>query len=590
MEQVFNKTIDSKKYELVNFCEFDKYAATSYCTIHGADESLNLGDITKVDETILKPFNFICGGSPCFVAGTKIWTNKGMVNIEDIKVGDLVYTHRQRYMNVDKIGGESDKEIYSMKAQGFLKILATSYHPFYAKKTKLSKPEKTQMKNLKKGYYIGSPINLNSSDNNYLTHELCWILGRYVADGHIRKTKRKNRKNSYQYQVVLSIGNEKVKDVKNHIKKYHYSCYPHTKSTFRIVISSQELLGVINMLNFGTSAKTKTIPQDILDLPVDKLKSFLNGYMSGDGCKIKGMDLYSATTISYNLALTLCQAIQKVYRVGCRVYYTKTSKKRVIEGRIVNCNDFYIVRFTADINKKHLWFEENNIIWYPIKSVESTKTFRNVYNIEVNTDHTYIANNAIVFNCQDFSVAGKQAGSRWKCNDCGTEYNPLTVHYSERHQCPNCHSENLDKTRSSLLVEWLRIIRANKPKFGIYENVKNIVGKKFKETFDMFIEELHEYGYNTYWKVLNAKDYGIPQNRERIYLIIIQKELDNGLFEFPKPFDNGKRLKDILEDEVDEKYYVNTQKAQNLIQELLESGKLDKEISNTVRAGGKRTV
>lgn len=105
--------------------------------------------------------------------------------------------------------------------------------------------------------------------------------------------------------------------------------------------------------------------------------------------------------------------------------------------------------------------------------------------------------------CQDFSVAGKQAGSKWKCKDCNTEYNPLTVHFSKRHKCPNCDSENLDKTRSSLLVEWLRIIRANKPKWGIYENVKNIVGRQFINTFQMFLDELHEYGYNTYYQVLN---------------------------------------------------------------------------------------
>lgn len=159
--------------------------------------------------------------------------------------------------------------------------------------------------------------------------------------------------------------------------------------------------------------------------------------------------------------------------------------------------------------------------------------------------------------CQDFSVAGKQKGSIWTCKDCGHEYNPLTVHWSERDKCPCCGSNNLEKTRSSLLVEYLRVIRANKPNFGMYENVKNIVGKQFKNTFKMFTDELDEYGYNVYWKVLNAKDYGIPQNRERVYLIFIKKDLDNGKFKFPEPFDNGIRLKDILEDVVDEKYYLS---------------------------------
>lgn len=192
--------------------------------------------------------------------------------------------------------------------------------------------------------------------------------------------------------------------------------------------------------------------------------------------------------------------------------------------------------------------------------------------------------------CQDFSVAGKQAGSKWKCTGCGHEYNPLTVHFSKRHKCPNCDSENLDKTRSSLLVEWLRIIRANKPKWGIYENVKNIVGKQFINTFQMFLDELHEYGYNTYYQVLNAKDFGVPQNRERVYLIIILKELDNGKFKFPIGFESDICLKDVLENEVDEKYYVNTPKAKQLIDDLIKSGKLDKTVSNTVRRGGRGSI
>lgn len=150
--------------------------------------------------------------------------------------------------------------------------------------------------------------------------------------------------------------------------------------------------------------------------------------------------------------------------------------------------------------------------------------------------------------CQDFSVAGKQSGSVWKCKNCEHEYNPLTVHYSKRCNCPKCGVGELDKSRSSLLVEWLRVIRHNKPNFGIYENVKNIVGKQFKETtFKLFEEELHEYGYNTYWQVLNAKDYGVPQNRERVFLILIKKELDNGKFKFPHSIELNTKIIDLLD-------------------------------------------
>ena len=190
--------------------------------------------------------------------------------------------------------------------------------------------------------------------------------------------------------------------------------------------------------------------------------------------------------------------------------------------------------------------------------------------------------------CQDFSVAGKQKGSVWTCKDCGHEYNPLTVHWSERDKCPNCHSENIEKTRSSLLVEYLRVIRANKPNFGMYENVKNIVGKQFKDTFKMFTDELDEYGYNVYWKVLNAKDYGVPQNRERVYLVFIKKELDNSKFVFPEGFDNGVRLRDILEEEVEEKYYISQDKMDRFITSLNNEDALLYDVCQIKREGKAR--
>lgn len=560
------KICENKKWELVNFCEFDKYAEKSYCAIHNVDPSRNLGDITKVDENNLSPFNMICGGSPCFVAGTKVFTKNGYKNIEDIKVGDMVLTHRNRFMPVLRNGGEVDKEIYKLKVQGFLETECTDYHPFYCRKTKNSEPEKIKLKDLKKGYYVGSHINTKSENTYNLSDEDCWILGRYIADGHIRKDKRKNRKNSYQYQCILSIGSNKVDELKDIVKNRHYSCYPHAKSTHRVVFSSMELVEFILEHNFGTGAENKIIPNFILDLPVHKLEYFLEGYMAGDGCNIG--NIYQATTVSKELAMSLCLAIQKVYHVGCYIYYDKRPDACIIEDRVVSQKSTYMIRFRKN-SQKHLWFIENDIVWYPIREISKTDKVENVYNIEVEEDHTYTANNIITYNCQDFSVAGKQKGSIWTCKDCSHEYNPLTVHWSERDKCPHCGSTNLEKTRSSLLVEYLRVIRANKPNFGIYENVKNIVGKQFKETtFKLFTDELEEYGYNVYWKVLNAKHYGIPQNRERVYLIFIKKELDNGLFKFPEPFDNGTRLKDILENKVDEKYYISEEKVKKFIKNI----------------------
>jgi len=135
--------------------------------------------------------------------------------------------------------------------------------------------------------------------------------------------------------------------------------------------------------------------------------------------------------------------------------------------------------------------------------------------------------------CQDFSVAGKQAGG-----DLGSG------------------------TRSSLMYETIRIVGQVRPKYVLWENVKNILSKKHKHNFDAYIETMNVLGYNSYYQVLNAKDYGIPQNRERVYTVSIRKDIDKGDLKFPEKEKLKLKLKDMLESEVEEKYYIS--KALNL--------------------------
>lgn len=559
-----------KDWKLINFCEFDKYATKSYCAIHGVDENLNLGDITEVDETKIEDFNMICGGSPCFVEGTHILTKTGYMDIENLEVGDLVYTKERRWKRIKRIGSDGEKEICSIIAMGILPIECTLNHPFWIKhkcrkwnnnirryEYYLSDAEKTYASKLTTNDFIGIPI-ISDKDNDLtdLSDELLWLLGRYVADGVISNS-----------EVTLSIGEEKISQF-DKITTIHRT-YKHTESCYRVVFNkSSELYNLISVYDFGRCAINKNIPMEILELPKTKLELFLDGYWCGDGCSIKETTIRQATTISRKLAEMLVLAIQKVYSTGCKIYFNKRPSKHMIEGRMVNQNDTYMVRFLTE-NQKSRFFVEDEFVWYPIRKIQKEGNQKVIYNIEVEDDHTYLANGAVVFNCQDFSVVGKQKGSVWTCQSCGHEYNPLTVHWSKRNKCPNCGSENIEKTRSSLLVEYLRVIRANKPNFGMYENVKNIVGKQFRDTtFKLFEDELHEYGYNTYWKVLNAKDYGVPQNRERVYLIFIKKDLDNGNFVFPEGFDNGIRLKDVLEDKVDEKYYISDDKVKRFLTNL----------------------
>ena len=98
----------------------------------------------------------------------------------------------------------------------------------------------------------------------------------------------------------------------------------------------------------------------------------------------------------------------------------------------------------------------------------------------------------------------------------------------------------------------------------MWENVKNLLSKKHKHNFDAYIETMNILGYNSYYQVLNAKDYGIPQNRERVYTISIRKDIDKGNFVFPNKEELKLRLKDMLENEVKEKYYLKDYQIENI--------------------------
>lgn len=104
------------------------------------------------------------------------------------------------------------------------------------------------------------------------------------------------------------------------------------------------------------------------------------------------------------------------------------------------------------------------------------------------------------------------------------------------------------------------IVETIKPKFVIWENVKNLLSKKHIHNFNNYLEIMNQLGYNSYYQVLNAKDFSIPQNRERVYTISIRKDVDTGSFRFPDKQELKLRLKDILEDKVDEKYYLSQYK------------------------------
>lgn len=153
------------------------------------------------------------------------------------------------------------------------------------------------------------------------------------------------------------------------------------------------------------------------------------------------------------------------------------------------------------------------------------------------------------FPCQDISIAGRGDGF---------------------------YDSEGNITRSGLFFDALRVIEATKPRIAIAENVKNLISKRFKTEFAIVLQSLEDVGYNVYWEVLNSKDFGMPQNRERVFIVCIRKDIDKG-YEFPEGIPLEISLLDMLEEDVDEKFFVNTDNATRLINDLIAEGKINED-------------
>ena len=501
-------------------------------------------------------------GFPCITGNALVLTDNGFKQIKDIQKGMKVLSHDNKYHYVTDCKSTGIKETYKINAMSFHELNATDNHLFYVRKRyfewsydlkrdvrKFANPIWLPCSKLNKDYYLGYAINqenklpnwegiyFGKNKNQYQNNlkmtdkELWYICGRYLGDGWIKK---RNDRNDDASGVIICCGKHKTDIFENKIKKYHYT-KAEDRTTYKYHFSNKELALFVSQ--FGRGAINKHIPDFVYDMPIEYIKSILEGFFDSDGYECQQASLYyKGSSISKELIYGLGQLIAKSYHRPFSIYKQIRPNKVVIENRVVNQHtELYCITFKKENGKQDKAFYDKGYVWFPINKITKNKEMEKVYDLTVENAHSFTANGCIVHNCQDISLAGKQKGFTDKEGN---------------------------KTRSGLFFDALRIIEEKKPKIAIAENVKNLTSKKFAKEFNIVLTSLNEAGYNNYWKVLNAKDFGIPQNRERVFIVSIRKDVDNGMFEFPKGFELKLRLKDMLEDEVNEKYYL-TKESQN---------------------------
>lgn len=541
---------DKIKVTPVGFSEIEPAAIKAYHALHG--DVPNFGDICSIDWAQVPDFELFTYSFPCFVAGTLILTDNGYKPIENIEVGDMVLTHTNQYKRVTRVSKKTyDGTMAKIYGMGTDLIYCTEEHPFYIRRMYrkghewercFHEPEWIKAKNLDKNTYIGYAINTKSEmpkwdgviDNrwghgrivNNLTPlfnetRFWYIMGRYVGDGW-----KRNSDSGRGIVICCSQRNRKtLEDALNEIG-WHFTA-SEERTVTKLIISMNELYEFVG--RYGYYAHGKKIDAETLNLPPAFLQCFIKGYIDSDG--YFGDNLYKISSVSRELCFGIAQCVAKAYKRPFSIYKTTRLPQTTIEGRVVSQKDTYTITWKLTSDKQDKAFYEDGYIWYPLTKLP---TFQNdkveVFNMSVEEDESYTANGAIVHNCTDISAAGMQQGFS---KDSGT--------------------------RSSLLWECERAVAIKRPKYLLMENVKALVQSKFIKGFHEWLRLLESYGYYNFSKVLNSKDFGVAQNRERIFVISILATPNNPnpRFHFPQPFPLTKRLKDYLEENVSEKYYLS---------------------------------
>lgn len=498
----FRRGMELAGHECVGFCEFDKFATASYISMHLLTEEQRkaledipikkrqkeilkekyrngewyANDIRRVYAGDIPKADCWCFGFPCFAKGTYILTEKGYIPIEDVSVGDKVLTHKGRWRKVTATMHRDGARLWDVNGFGILPTRTTAEHPYYV--TKPDQPmEFKKVEQLDDSWY--STMVLPDAESDGYSKEMWWIIGRYLADGW--RVERKDRPSGGR--IVFAISDDKRAEFEQRLREAKlHGTYTKERTCGKYHVCNNQLYEYLE--KFGKYAHGKRIPREALCLPREKAKYFFDGYMSGDGRS----DREEATSTSAALILGMCIIAQRLGKSVPAVYYTRRDEKCVIQGRECRQRDTYTFRISSKSVKGHY---RARYVCRELYQPTESDDFGTVYNISVEEDNSYVANGAIVHNCQDISVAGKQAG--------------------------------FQGNRSSLFFRVMYLVgqlkEEDKPTYLFIENVKNLLSVNGGWDFARLLIEMEQWGYDAEWQVLNSKDFGVPQNRERCFII-----------------------------------------------------------------------
>ena len=433
----------------------------------------NLGDLKAIRwQAVLREHgrpDLVTAGFPCFTADTMILTRNGYRAIPDVRVGDLVLTHRRRWRPVTAVMARNAPETVEIRAQGTSRTRCTPEHPWLTEDRDWLPAKELA------GQRIVQI--LPEPEEPGLAPEILWLLGRHLADGYVQD--RLDRKSGGR--VVICCDPPEADDVLAGARAAGLHGTPARERTVtKVHICRTSFYELARQC--GRGAAHKFVPGWLLaGLDQAGAEALLSGYLSGDGCRAEHgtVRAWTSSTVSKALAYSMALVAQRARGVVCSVRLNKMPAVTVIEGRTVNQRPFWKLT-VPDRNRSGLVSDDRSIASKYCRTVTAAGPAR-VYNLAVDEDESYVADNAVVHNCQPFSHAGAQRGTE-----------------DRRHLWP-------------YILAGLRVLR---PPRVLLENVPGLLGSGL----DIVLGGLASLGYEARWKIERACDYGYCHQRARLFI------------------------------------------------------------------------
>lgn len=478
--------------------EIDKYAIQT--ATHNFPMIKECGDVFSADFTQYKDIDYIIGGSPCVPAGSKIKTDKGYKNIEDVEIGDMVLTHKNRYRPVFRLYKRTSNHLYHITFSGNKTLAITGNHPIYTYRDGQFCFIRTD--ELTNDDYVC--VNINNQ-NKFLDYsdDILWLVGRALADGYLNKEK---------HAITIAVAKKKIDEFESHLCGLHYYVCHKDRPAVEYTIKDSALTELYSYFGDNKSL-SKFFPDEIINLPNNQLKIVFDGYISGDGfIRRDKPNTVMWSSSSENLTLSMGLITAKLFNKYPTISIRQPEHKKLPSGyHNTNTNYNSQISITDRVNPNIKIIDDKLLI--SIKSIVKEDTLIDVYNIETTEDHSYTVNNVIVHNCTYWSIAQK--------NNRETEASGLGW---------------------ELFSQYVRALNDVKPKFFIYENNKSMssaIRESITKTF----------GFEPI--CINSALVS-AQNRNRLYWV--GKRNDGGTYskvDIKQPEDYGIFLKDILDNGCD---------------------------------------